>query len=113
MKRGVSVQVRGTEVILDGPVQVLTDELVAKLRASKSTLLAALASSETAWDATDWQAYFDERAAVRQYDGAFSCSDAETLAFEDCVQRFVSMDHRRSGAVGVCAHCGLPARSGT
>ena len=71
IKRGVAVQVRGAEVILDGPVQVLTDELVAKLRASKSTLLAALAGRETAWEATDWHAHFEERAAVRQYDGAF------------------------------------------
>jgi hypothetical protein len=79
IKRGVAVQVRGTEVILDGPVQVLTDDLVAKLRASKSTLLAALAGRKPAWDATDWHAYFDERAAVRQYDGALSREAAPTF----------------------------------
>jgi hypothetical protein len=34
----------------------------------------------------DWQAYFDERAAIREYEGQLRRAEAEALAFEDTVR---------------------------
>jgi hypothetical protein len=33
----------------------------------------------------DWQAYFDERAGIREFDGELARSDAEALALQDTV----------------------------
>src|SRR5215211_3690957 len=38
-------------------------------------------------DAEDWQAHFEERAAIRQFDGGFTRTQAESLAFEDTLAR--------------------------
>lgn len=37
-------------------------------------------SLPSAWDAEDWQMAFEERAAILEYDGGFTRSEAERLA---------------------------------
>jgi len=37
-------------------------------------------SPPAAWDAEDWQMAFEERAAILEYDGGFTRSEAERLA---------------------------------
>jgi hypothetical protein len=37
----------------------------------------------TSWDADDWQAAFDERAAILEFDGGLPREDAERLAREE------------------------------
>lgn len=60
------------------------------------------------WDAADWHAYFDERAAIREHDGRLDRREAEELAFVDLVGRWLwlhpafASDPRQG-----CAHCGL------
>jgi hypothetical protein len=50
------------------------------------------------WDAADWHAYFQERAAIREYDGGLSRIEAERLAFEDIVIKLHSVEQQqRSG----------------
>jgi hypothetical protein len=36
-------------------------------------------------DLEDWQAYFDERAGIREFDGGLPRAEAELRAFEDTV----------------------------
>ncbi len=43
------------------------------------------------WDAADWHAYFQERAAIREYDGGLARIEAERLAFEDIVTKLHSV----------------------
>ena len=59
---------------------------VAKDAKDQSTLasLAALA-----WDAADWHAYYNERAAIAEYEGGLSRSKAEKQAFACCVTRWL------------------------
>ena len=45
-----------------------------------SNLLAAGTPNEL-WNADDWWDYFEERAAIREHDGALSHYEAERLAF--------------------------------
>ena len=44
------------------------------------------------WDATDWRTYFDERAAIAEFDGRFARPEAEVLAFEFCLGEWLSQN---------------------
>jgi hypothetical protein len=43
-------------------------------------------------DVEDCQAYFEERAAVREYDGGMPRGEAEHLAIEDVVSHYFGPD---------------------
>jgi hypothetical protein len=108
-KRGVRFAARAADLVIEGPADALTDELVSRLRACKSELLALLQSAghDGQWTAADWQAYFDERAGVREHDGRLPRAEAERLAFEDAVAHWLrlnpaSASNPRHG----CIHCG-------
>jgi hypothetical protein len=51
-------------------------------------------SDRSGWDEEDWQAAFDERAGILEYDAGMSRADAEALAMEE-VERQRAEDHRR------------------
>lgn len=40
------------------------------------------------WDAEDWLAFYEERAAIAEFDGGLSRADAEALAYKACVQEW-------------------------
>jgi hypothetical protein len=44
------------------------------------------------WDAADWQAYFEERAAIRECDGGFSRDEAERLALQDTIKHWLCLN---------------------
>ncbi len=60
------------------------------------------------WDAEDWQAYFDERAAIAEHDGGLSRADAEQRAFECCVVEWQWRNPPPATGPERCAHCGEP-----
>lgn len=100
------------------PATIATDRTSATLTVARVATV-AVASPPNAgpgagptWDATDWRAYHDERAAIREYDGAMSRAEAEALAIEDCVVAWLDHDHAATPA-GVCAHCGHDGRHET
>ena len=107
--RGVTLEAHGPNLIVDGPADALSDEVVETLRAVKAELLVLLSSGadKPDWDAADWQAYLDERAAIREHDGGLPRSAAERLAFEDAVAHWLCLhpapatDPRRG-----CVQCG-------
>lgn len=81
------------------------------LRLHKPALAALLQAPETvqaAWKAGDWRAYFDERAAVAEFDGAIPRRDAETQAYQCCVAEFLCRNPVTSEP-GLCAWCGRGA----
>lgn len=39
----------------------------------------------SAWDREDWRAFYEERAAIREYDGGYKRQVAETLARADVI----------------------------
>ncbi|MBO1908114.1 hypothetical protein J4G37_24890 [Microvirga sp. 3-52] len=65
------VEAEGEQLIIDGPARALTDEIVAVVQTRKADLLQLIRPPEDrqCWHAEDWQAYFDERAAIREHDG--------------------------------------------
>ena len=59
------------------------------------------------WDATDWQAYFDERAGVREHDGELPRHDAERLALNDCIDWWLTQHPPTpTDDTTGCVHCG-------
>jgi hypothetical protein len=104
----VTLEAHGPDLVVDGPADALSDEVVATLRAAKAELLVLLSpgADRPNWDAADWHAHFDERAAIREYDGGLSRHEAERLAFEDAVTHWLCLhpasatDPRRS-----CVQC--------
>ena len=64
--------------------------------------------SSTAWDASDWQSYFDERAAIAEIDGKLSQSEAEALAYECCVVQWMNLNPPPENGPECCVQCGNP-----
>ncbi len=62
-------------------------------------------SGNSTWDAQDWRDFFEERAAIRQYDGHYSQADAERLAFHECVCRW-HLINGKAPDTRYCAGCG-------
>jgi hypothetical protein len=108
--RDIIIEVDGPNLILDGPVDELNDALVDRLRAAKSELLDTLAgeASPSAWNHDDWQAHYEERTAIREYDGGFSSIEAQLLAYDDTVQHWLCLHPPPVHARQTCVHCGQP-----
>jgi hypothetical protein len=81
----------GVEVALDGddlslkaasePPAAILDEL----RRHKTEIIAMLRPGRDRWSAEDWRSYFEERAAVAEFDGGLLRTDAEDQKFECCI----------------------------
>jgi hypothetical protein len=78
----------GARLLLDGDDLILeaefkpTEALISRLRRNKAEILALLRSARP-WSMEDWQACFDERAAIAEFDGGLSRAEAEELAIAD------------------------------
>jgi hypothetical protein len=113
--RGVTLEAHGPDLVVDGPADALSDEIVETLRAIKTELLVLLSSGadKPEWDAADWQVYLNQRAAVREHDDRLSRAEAERLAFEDAVTHWLCLhpahatDPRRG-----CVQCGEGDQAG-
>ena len=57
------------------------------------------------WSAEDWRLYFEERAAIAEFDGGLPRAKAEAQAFECCVVTWLDRNPAPS-APGRCAWCG-------
>jgi hypothetical protein len=89
----------------------------AKLAVNNAQTLAGLASLaptianqsksivKSEWNADDWQAYFDERAGIAEYDGGLSHIDAEIQARNECVTRWLQLNPPAPSNPDTCLHC--------
>jgi hypothetical protein len=67
----------------------LPNDLIEQLRAHKLELLALLRKNvrlAILWDADNWRDYFEERAAILEFEEGLKHSDAETRAIEHCIE---------------------------
>jgi hypothetical protein len=56
------------------------------------------------WTADDWHAFYDERAAIAEFDGGMSKEDAECAAYEACVNEWMRR-HPVQSQQGACLAC--------
>ncbi len=57
------------------------------------------------WDQEDWRAYYNERAAIAEFDGGASRKDAEARAFACCVSEWLNQ-HPVYSSPSSCLECG-------
>jgi len=67
--------------------------------------------NENEWSADDWLAFYDERAAIAEYDGGMARKDAETAAYEHCVVEWLNRHTEPSEPHAGCAWCHRPESS--
>ncbi len=90
-------------------------DLLARLRENKPLLIRALEAighrvnrGHRDGDAERWRDLFEERAAVREFDGGLSRADAEAAALGDLAQIWQSENPPPPNDGRACAHCGKP-----
>ena len=64
--------------------------MLALLSLNKCEILFWLRSEENGWSVEDWLAYFDERAAIVEFDGGLTRRQAKERAFSCCVSQWLN-----------------------
>ena len=54
------------------------------------------AKFRSSWDYGEWLAYFNERAAIAEYDGEMPRASAEGSAFDQCIEKWRNQKRRAS-----------------
>jgi hypothetical protein len=86
---GIELELEGDDLLLEaatappGPILDL-------LRHHKAGVVALQRSGHNAWCAEEWQVFFDERAAIAEFDGRLSRTEAEASAFAHCAAEWLS-----------------------
>ena len=101
----------GVTVILDGEALLLEaaveppGALMEALARHKAEIVALLRPGQDGWSTEDWRVFFDERAAIAEFQGGLPRKEAEARAFDRCVVEWLNRNSRPSEP-GRCAHCG-------
>jgi hypothetical protein len=105
---GIRFEVEGADLILDADLEPPIN-VVNAIRRHKAEIIELLSPPSDRWTVEDWQALFDERAGIAEFDGGQSKADAEVLAFECCIVEWLNR-HPECSDPGRCAWCGAPDR---
>jgi hypothetical protein len=80
-------------------------ELIDALSRHKSEVIDFLRSDSSGLTAENWRAFFDERAAIAEFDGGLPRHEAESRAFGACVVEWLDRN-RACSAQDRCCWCG-------
>lgn len=105
---GVTISRDGGMIVLDGPEDAMTDELVASLRSLKPEIIAYLRDTAVCWSQENWQALFDEHANFSQREFGYDRASAELCAFEDCVDHWLVLNPPKPLPATQCIQCRQP-----
>jgi hypothetical protein len=86
---GIAMRVEGDSLALEASRQPRA-EILELLARHKAAIIALLRVGRDGWSAADWQAYFDERAGIAEFDGGVSRPEAEARAFDCCVVEWMN-----------------------
>jgi hypothetical protein len=114
---GIDVRLDGKNLVLLAASEPRT-AVIDELRRHKLSIVALLQQDlrqkrllqpTQPWDPEDWRAYFDERAAIVEYDGRLSREEAEARAFHCCVAEWL-LRNPIDSSPDRCLECGKSAR---
>jgi hypothetical protein len=111
---GVEVGLNGKSLVLSAATAPPTDvlDMLRRHKCSFVSLLQgrflALRQPIQAWDPVDWKAFFDERAAIAEYDSGLPRAEAEARAFDCCVAEWM-LRNRINSSQDRCLECGKSA----
>ena len=80
---GIHVRVDGDNLELEAPEQP-PQAVLDLLSLHKADILKLLRPTNDGWSPEDWQVFFDERAAILEFDGGLPRAEAEARAFAYC-----------------------------
>jgi hypothetical protein len=92
---GVELGLDGTDLLVKAASEPPAEVLDALSR-HKAEIVLRLRPARDGWCATDWQVFFEERAAIAQFDGGLSRYEAEIQAFGCCVVEWLNRSRVRS-----------------
>jgi hypothetical protein len=102
---GVTISRDGDMIVLDGPEDTMTDELVANLRSLKPQIIAYLRDTAGCWSQENWRYFFDERVTYSQQEIGYDRASAELCGFEDCVDHWLVLNPPRPLPATQCIQC--------
>src|SRR5262249_14365790 len=73
----------------------------------KAEIVALLRPGRDGWSAEDWQALFEERAGIAEFDGGLPRREADAQALACCVVEWLNR-HPTPSTSGRCVWCGKP-----
>jgi hypothetical protein len=86
---GVEVRVDGGDLVLEAPAPP-SAVVLDLLSLHRPAIVALLRGQQRDWSAKEWQAFFDERAGIAEFDGALPRGQAEARAFTCCVAEWLN-----------------------
>jgi hypothetical protein len=95
---GIDIATDGGDLVLEAPVPPPA-ELLERLRRHKAAIVELLQPRADGWSAEDWQAFFNERAAIAEFDGGLQRPKAEVQAFSECVAEWLNHARTRTSAL--------------
>jgi hypothetical protein len=101
---GIDVRVDGENLELQALAQP-PQEVLELLSLHKTDILRLLRPTNDGWSPEDWQVFFDERAAILEFDGRVPRSEAELRAFAYCLTEWINRNPTPSPP-GRCQACG-------
>ena len=105
---GIRLGVDGADLILNANIEPPVD-VVNAIRQYKAEIVELLATPRDRWTDEDWQAFFDERAGIAEFDGGLPRPEAEARAFECCLVEWLNR-HPQHSNPAYCARCEKPDR---
>jgi len=81
---GIRVRVDGDHLELEAPAQP-PQAVVDLLSLHKADILRLFSPADDNWSPEDWLVFFDERAAIAEFDGGLARAEAEERAYACCV----------------------------
>jgi hypothetical protein len=101
---GIKLAIDGDDLVLEASASP-PPAVIDRLTGHKTEIVAMLRPRRDGWSADDWQAFFDERAGITEFDGGLSRADAEAQALTCCIVEWLNRNPTPS-APGRCAWCG-------
>jgi hypothetical protein len=100
----LDLRVDGQDLVLNAPPPPppIIMDLLAR---HKAGVIAILRAEDEDWPAYEWRFFYDERAAIAEFDGGLSRRDAEALAHACCVAEWLNRHPVRSSPER-CLWCG-------
>lgn len=92
-------------IVSDDPVP---EDLLARLKAAKAQVMDVVRRCGPS-DVQRWRDFFDERAAILEYDAALNRAVAEANAFQHCVVRWLALHPPDDPGPRACCFCRLHA----
>ena len=100
---GIKLAIDGDDLVLEASASP-PPAVIDRLTGHKTEIVAMLRPRRDGWSADDWQAFFDERAGIMEFDGRLPRAEAEAKALACCIVEWLNRNPTPS-APGRCAWC--------